>query len=558
MKKIAIITSITFLSLYVHAQSQYNTVTQLPDTSAMAISGSVAFALDDTIYFGTGYSASLTDQSYFYKSGNTFEEWQRIADITGSRNNAMPFVLNNEAYVTGGSNGSTRLTNGYKYSAVTKSWSQIANLPGGIYGAVSLSHDTVAYIITGSENNTFSKNTYKYNPVTDSYSSLATLPASALGRVYAEGFAIGDKLYIFGGGNGTSRLTDMYQYNPLDDTWTQLSDLPTCFMFGASFAIGKKGYVVAGRTSTEDASNNVWEYTPETDSWRELTDSIPEDRILQFSTTINNKAYFGGGVNGLNNPVVEFFEFYPHDSVYVYDTMCSGDSKLLGGALQTTGGIYTDTLLNSFLQDSIVITELFVAPSYNLTETVAVCSGDSYTFPDGTIQDNITAQTVHASNFLTSATMCDSIITTTVNVNPVYNLTETVSVSPGGSYTFPDGTTRDNITSQVVYTSNLSTSEYTCDSTITTTVDVVTNISDTYDNNVKTNIYPNPANDIISVEGDEIINRVEIYNLTGTCIESVVVNKKRTSLDLSEENKGIYLVKVIYENTSINEIIILK
>ncbi|MCC7330965.1 MAG: gliding motility-associated C-terminal domain-containing protein, partial [Flavobacteriales bacterium] len=91
-------------------------------------------------------------------------------------------------------------------------------------------------------------------------------------------------------------------------------------------------------------------------------------------------------------------------------------------------------------------------------------------FPDGTTQTNITTQVVYTSN-LTTSNGCDSIVETTVNVNPTYFNQETASVCSGGSYTFPDGTTQTNITTQVVYTSNLTTTNG-CDSIIETTVDI--------------------------------------------------------------------------------------
>jgi len=44
-------------------------------------------------------------------------------------------------------------------------------------------------------------------------------------------------------------------------------------------------------------------------------------------------------------------------------TISSGDSILLGGSFQTTGGVYTDTLLNQFGCDSIVVTMLSMIPT---------------------------------------------------------------------------------------------------------------------------------------------------------------------------------------------------
>lgn len=54
--------------------------------------------------------------------------------------------------------------------------------------------------------------------------------------------------------------------------------------------------------------------------------------------------------------------------------------------------------------------------AYNLAESAQVCSGDSYTFPDGTTTTNITAQTVHTSTLQTTLG-CDSIIETTVSIS---------------------------------------------------------------------------------------------------------------------------------------------
>lgn len=130
--------------------------------------------------------------------------------------------------------------------------------------------------------------------------------------------------------------------------------------------------------------------------------------------------------------------------------------------------------------DSIITTNVSVDPVYNINLSDAVCDGGSYTFPDGTTINNIGAPVVYASTLQSVVTGCDSVIT--IAVDPVfeYNGTASGSVCSGGSYTFPDGTTQTNITSQVVYTSNLQTVALGCDSNITTTVDIITsyNISE--------------------------------------------------------------------------------
>jgi hypothetical protein len=116
------------------------------------------------------------------------------------------------------------------------------------------------------------------------------------------------------------------------------------------------------------------------------------------------------------------------------------------------------------------IATLTVNPGYNLTENVIICSGDNYTFPDGTTSYNITTQIIHSSQ-LQTVFGCDSIITTTVDIDTTYDMNETTTLCSGGSYTFPDGTTQHYITSQIFHTSFLQTING-CDSIIQTTINI--------------------------------------------------------------------------------------
>ena len=155
--------------------------------------------------------------------------------------------------------------------------------------------------------------------------------------------------------------------------------------------------------------------------------------------------------------------------------VCSGESYTFpDGSVKeniTEQVVHTSELTSEAGCDSIIVTTVNPIEVYNETETVEVCSGGSYTFPDSTVKDSITAQVVHASN-LTSYAGCDSIIVTTVTPIEIYNETETTEVCSGESYTFPDSTVKDSITAQVVHTSNL-TSQAGCDSIIVTTVNPI-------------------------------------------------------------------------------------
>ena len=95
------------------------------------------------------------------------------------------------------------------------------------------------------------------------------------------------------------------------------------------------------------------------------------------------------------------------------DTICQGDSILLAGSYQTVGGIYSDSLLTALGCDSILQTTLVVNPIYNVPLNDTICQGDSI-FLAGAFQ---TIAGVY-SDTLSSSGGCDSVLVTTLVVDP--------------------------------------------------------------------------------------------------------------------------------------------
>ena len=152
--------------------------------------------------------------------------------------------------------------------------------------------------------------------------------------------------------------------------------------------------------------------------------------------------------------------------VYFYsDTIdiCNGDSVLIGGAYQTVSGVYSDTIQTLSSCDSIISTTLNVLPAYFYSYTLDICNGDSI-LVGGAYQ---TASGVYSDTIQTLSS-CDSIISTTLNVLPVYFYSDTIdicngdSVLIGGAYQTVSGVYSDTI-------QTLSS----CDSIISTTLNVL-------------------------------------------------------------------------------------
>ena len=74
-----------------------------------------------------------------------------------------------------------------------------------------------------------------------------------------------------------------------------------------------------------------------------------------------------------------------------------------------------------------------------------------------------------------------------------------------------------------------------------------------------TNIFPNPAKNNITIENPNFeINTVEMYNIAGQLVKSENVNSINTKLNISDLNKGIYILEIKSNETSIRRKLIVE
>ncbi|MBL4657965.1 MAG: T9SS type A sorting domain-containing protein, partial [Flavobacteriales bacterium] len=186
--------------------------------------------------------------------------------------------------------------------------------------------------------------------------------------------------------------------------------------------------------------------------------------------------YYVRGEGGCVSPGACATETVVVNSIYsgnVSASVCNGTTYTFpDGSTSTTSTTQTSSLTGSNGCDSIIATVLTVIPDYNLSATASVCGGVVYTFPDG---DTSSIATIDTSNF-TAVGGCDSIIITTLIETGAYNTSVAASICPGGSYTFPDASTSSTATTNVTTL----TSAGGCDSIVTTVlvVDAVYNINE--------------------------------------------------------------------------------
>ncbi|MFC2100852.1 SBBP repeat-containing protein [Bacteroidota bacterium] len=150
----------------------------------------------------------------------------------------------------------------------------------------------------------------------------------------------------------------------------------------------------------------------------------------------------GNGINTLtSNGICDIFltKISSNCQVLINNNvaLCPGDSVFAGGAYQTTSGVYVDNFISAVGCDSIVTTILSVGSEYQIIDSVSICEGSFYIFPDGDTAYYSTVDTSYMSTILN----CDSTIITHLTVNQTYNISDSVTICNGSFYTFPDGGT---------------------------------------------------------------------------------------------------------------------
>ena len=150
-------------------------------------------------------------------------------------------------------------------------------------------------------------------------------------------------------------------------------------------------------------------------------------------------------------------------------TICQGQSIPVGINNYSTTGIYTDTLMNIYSCDSIVITDLLVNPTHLINQNFTICQGQS--IPVGMNNYNTTG--IYTDTLL-NIYGCDSIVITDLLVNPTHLITQNFTICQGQS--IPVGMNNYNMTG--IYTDTLM-NIFGCDSIVITDLTVLQPTSET-------------------------------------------------------------------------------
>lgn len=207
--------------------------------------------------------------------------------------------------------------------------------------------------------------------------------------------------------------------------------------------------------------------------------------------------------------------------------ICMGENFIIGSQTLTISGLFTETFQTLNGCDSTVMLTLTVNPTFDETESASICAGESFVF--GT-------QTLSVSGEYTevfqSVQGCDSTVTLTLNVHPVYDREEEASICMGENFLFGSQT----LTTAGIFI-ELFQSVSGCDSTVTLTLSI--------------NPVFNETEAATICEGDEYIfgtqtltvagEYTEVFQSVLNCDSTVVLTLNVNEVDLSVAQNDLTL-----------------
>jgi uncharacterized protein YceK len=244
-------------------------------------------------------------------------------------------------------------------------------------------------------------------------------------------------------------------------------------------------------------------------------------------------------VNGCDSVVTLTVTTNPIYNTNLTATICEGETFNLSGFIENEAGIYRQTLQTVNGCDSIVTLTLNVNPIYNTELSANICEGQTYTENGFNVSEaGIYTQTLNSVNG------CDSIVTLNLNVNPTFDTTINATINAGETY----AEFGFNESEAGTYVQNLQ-SINGCDSTITLVLSVNSSLLDIEETEIS--LYPNPTKSEITFS--QAIEKVEVIDLTGKAILTFTNAK---TINIESLPAGAYYLRLTNEEkTSLQKVI---
>ncbi|MBT32724.1 MAG: hypothetical protein CMO01_23945 [Thalassobius sp.] len=203
----------------------------------------------------------------------------------------------------------------------------------------------LAFVGTGYTASFFSSTNYKdlwqYDTGAGSWSVVNSVPENFSGRHQATAFSIENDAFIGLGINSSgyttnlssvSSLNDLWKFTPSSDSWSELTPYPGESTASLAIAVTNgKAYLGLGKKYGTDGNseliNEFYEFDPSSNSWNQKADFPYDLREGGVTFAIGNKVYYGFGRSETDGPFIgEGYTYY--SDFYEYDTESNSWTQL--------------------------------------------------------------------------------------------------------------------------------------------------------------------------------------------------------------------------------------
>lgn len=275
--------------------------------------------------------------------------WTQLTDFPSTaRDDGTSFTINDITYCGTGINSSWSPTNDfYALDMTTENWSSITGLPTNEARqyANGFASGSKGFIFGGLNGTGYLNDLWTYDPTTDLWSTRAPMPA--IGRSGASCFVIGDTAYIMGGQTATIQsLSEIWAYSMTSDTWTQKNPLPDSLWRASAVSFQNKGYVLFGRNNSGVYKNELYEYSPSTDSWVTLSSFPGVGRTYSGLAILNDKLVSFAGRDSLGNSYNDLWEYSLMANSWTLSVNLPSTQRRGGMCFYSNSGLYYSTGIN--------------------------------------------------------------------------------------------------------------------------------------------------------------------------------------------------------------------
>lgn len=276
-----------------------------------ASSNNIFFTVPDNIPAGD-YKVKVKRGNYTAESITLIHvlegTWRDLsAPPFAPRSRSAYFVLNNKGYIVGGIS-SPQIVGGtnevWEYDLSTGNWVEKRPFPTSIlWNAMAFTVNNKAYVLGGASgitdggNYTFNLYAWEYDQASDTWNRKSSHPDFKSVRRQATGVVHNNKIYFGTGTGSTDALyNDLIEYDPVTDKWRDLGQLPDMGRKGsAAFSADGKLYLVGGDVFSV-VLDDLWEYDFANGTWARVPGKPAYmERTGAAVSAVGNTVYLYGG-----------------------------------------------------------------------------------------------------------------------------------------------------------------------------------------------------------------------------------------------------------------------